>query len=365
MEDRIWCTIMRYKITVTNNVAIDLNDYALVFEFDSTSSIWNYIDSSGSELYFLDENENPLYYWKEVFDYTNKYLKVWVKIPFIPSSGQATIYMVVGEGNPYTSYEDPFNIFIFFDDFRDGVAHNWDTAPNVVAEGSEYVGELVVGTVNYANKTFTTSIDASQIGLELRMKYKHVQQGVNGPRFGIRLWNSTTSEIYSVVNEIGSISNNYWLGYYDGTAWTKLATNGNAISYNVWYDENYLRVFGDKVAGKLGGSTYMEAIHTVIRQFDKIEVVTWDTDNIVRIDNVILRYYVDPEPSYTVTELPSATFDVAVKTYDIVSILVKTYDSVDLIIVTYKPKKTEFPWWLLFILGLIILARNKNQYNNE
>jgi len=345
---------VRYKITITNNVAIDLQDYAILLSFDYTSTIWNYIDSEGLELYFVDENGNPLYYWKEVFDYANKILKVWVKIPFIPANGTVTIYMVVGEGNPYASYEDPFNVFIFFDDFRDGQLHGWDTAPTVVQEDSNYVVELNADGVNELSKTFSTVIDASQVGLELRLKYKHVQQGQYGPRLVILLGNSETGEDYRVVNEIGSTTSDYyWLGHRnpDGTK-TKLVTNGNTITFGVWYDENYLRIFGDKVVGKLGESSVMEATHTALRQFDKITISTWDSGNIARIDNVILRYYVDPEPSYNVEELYSATVDIVVKTYDVVDIAVKTYDVLDITVTTFKPtKKTVFPWWILLLLA--------------
>ena len=108
----------RTPITIINNADQDLTDYQVKIELNSSWDGWSYVSSDGSDIYFLDSSNNPLYYWIESFDYTNQEATIWVKVPSIPANGQTTIYMYYGGTNPYSDYNDPEQVFLFYDDFE-------------------------------------------------------------------------------------------------------------------------------------------------------------------------------------------------------------------------------------------------------
>jgi len=109
----------RTPITITEQSGNDLTDYQVKIVLDSTWDGWNNLaTTNGSDIYFLDSSNNPLYYWIEEFDYSNQEATIWVKVPSIPASSSVTIYMYYGEDNPYSSYNDPSKVFLFYDDFE-------------------------------------------------------------------------------------------------------------------------------------------------------------------------------------------------------------------------------------------------------
>ena len=87
---------------------------SIKLEFDQTNfKDWS-IDPS--TIYFIDQNNNVLYFWIEKWDSSIPKGIIWVKTD-IPN----TIYMYYGGSNPYSSYNDPTQVFLLYDDFDDGV----------------------------------------------------------------------------------------------------------------------------------------------------------------------------------------------------------------------------------------------------
>jgi len=107
-------------IRITENSGNTLTDYQVKIVLNETNfTDWDKVLSDGSDIFFLDENGNPLYFWIEEFDKTAKKATIWVKVPSIPANGETTIYMCYGGmENPFSSYHDPENVFDFFDDFE-------------------------------------------------------------------------------------------------------------------------------------------------------------------------------------------------------------------------------------------------------
>ena len=83
-------------ITITNNVNRTLTDYQVKIVLDSQNfDGWGLLASTdGSDIYFLDESDNPIFFWIEEFDYIAKHAVIWVRVPIIPPNGSVTIKTV-------------------------------------------------------------------------------------------------------------------------------------------------------------------------------------------------------------------------------------------------------------------------------
>jgi len=79
------------------------------------SDFWNNVKSDGLDIRLADQDYSQLYFYVEKFDYSGKYAVIWVKIP------ANTMELYIAYGNPSatkSSYEDPTQVFEFFDDFE-------------------------------------------------------------------------------------------------------------------------------------------------------------------------------------------------------------------------------------------------------
>jgi len=202
-------------IDIKENSGNNLTNYQVMIQLTSSWDGWPRVSSDGSDIYFTDASGNPLYFWIEMFDYTNKNAIIWVKIPSIPANSTVRIYLHYSGTNPYSSYRNGDNVFIFFDDFRGQSALNT----------SKWI------TINNPTLTFSTN------GVE-------ISGSVNG---GIRSKNAINiSGKYRFVaktyhKSFGGADNVFYL---DPTAIT---------SGDPWNDANFVRYqMGD--SGRAGGS---------------------------------------------------------------------------------------------------------------
>lgn len=78
---------------------------------------WENASQDGSDIYILDEDGNPLYYWIEYYDYENQEGVIWVKLPHIEGGENIYIYLYYGGTNDYPEYHDPKMVFMIFEDF--------------------------------------------------------------------------------------------------------------------------------------------------------------------------------------------------------------------------------------------------------
>jgi len=111
-------------IDVKENSGNNLTNYQVMIQLTSSWDGWSRVSSDGSDVYFTDSSGNPLYFWIESWDYTNKNAIIWVKIPSLPANSTVRIYLHYAGTNPYASYRNGDNVFIFFDDFRGQSALN-------------------------------------------------------------------------------------------------------------------------------------------------------------------------------------------------------------------------------------------------
>ena len=105
------------EIIITERSGQDLTDYQVRIELDENWKGWSIVSKNKDSMFFIDDNGQPLYFWIESFDSTNKQAVIWVKIPSIPASSSITVYLCHSISNPYRNYNNPEQVFLVFDDF--------------------------------------------------------------------------------------------------------------------------------------------------------------------------------------------------------------------------------------------------------
>ncbi len=345
-----------YIIAVKNNTDKELDNYPVVLEITTLQGFWENINDNGDNIRFTDDNGNQLYFWVEKIDKTKPYAKIWIKIPKIPSSSTINIYMET-IANSNIGYHDPYNVFMLFEDFRDGKTHvSWEKTPTIKQDGNYYVADLKVGNTQALVHDFAETIDASSIGIEARCYVKHVSKGQYGPRFAI-VFEDNNKNGYKIWNEIGSANHSYYhLDRIDNGTSTMLKSDGSNIQYNTWYDDNYLDIVPSTVSGKVEGSTELSANDTKYRSFNKLIITTGNSGNEVYVTNIIVRPKADPEPSVSIE--PIGVVGIEIYTYNDVPIAIYTYNELPITVTTSQTRSTTriSGWIILLILLLLLLA---------
>ncbi len=111
------CTTDRYYIdvNVTNLENFDLVNYTFNITI-SSERIPAYSRLKAGNVYVVDENGNPLYYW--VMRRTRKVFTVFFRVPYIPKDGWAVVRIYYGSDNPYRKYRKPAMLFVYFNNFN-------------------------------------------------------------------------------------------------------------------------------------------------------------------------------------------------------------------------------------------------------
>lgn len=132
-------TYYRVEVLVFNENPYEVYNYTLKITIPSDHIIWDYL-TDDSTVFVTDKEGNPLYYYVEYFNATEKSLKLLVKIPYVRAEGNITIYIWFGGDNPYSNYNDIRKAYLFYDDFNDGIV-DWNIG-SVIASVKEENGWL-------------------------------------------------------------------------------------------------------------------------------------------------------------------------------------------------------------------------------
>lgn len=256
-----------YEVTITERSGNNLINYAVKIELDENNfSDWDKVQPDGSDIYFTDEEGNPLHYWIESIDISAKQATIWVKIPLIPANDSVTIRMYCGDDNPYSEYNGPEQVFVLWDDFEQ--ERGWTWSQNGSAWEGEY-SDKYYHSPTYSYRIRYPSGTASSSGY-----YGAISKELNVPVEQLLV------ELYVRDSYAGDVS-----GYH---------------FKQVLADETV--IWEDDVAGDEGGFAKALAVFTpesenivfTLRVYDKKGVSNFGID--VYWDDVVIRPYVDPEP---------------------------------------------------------------------
>ena len=110
-------------MTVQNPGSTLLQDFQVKVTL-SQGSNFDFIkaQSDGSDIRFTTNDGTTLIsYWIE--EWTVSSAVIWLKVPSIPASGNATVFLYYGNPSA-SSLSDGRNTFRFFDDFESGFRHH-------------------------------------------------------------------------------------------------------------------------------------------------------------------------------------------------------------------------------------------------
>jgi len=295
----------KVPITIAEQSGTDLSDYQVKITLNSSNfDGWDKVQQDGSDIYFTDSSNNPLYYWFEYFNVTEQKATIWVEVPQIPANGETTIYMYYGGVNPYSSYHDPSKVFVWWED-----AEEW-SGWGVLGSGNVYQdsSKAFEGThsirkddncdPNGGYKDLGITIDRSGYALIYRA-YRQSGSGTDcyADRVGIEdasgngyTLNLDHTTPYLAIDRRDSGS---------ATVLGKVTISDNLLSE--WYMAE-LVLLPDKVVARvydanqnlIGETSTTDTAHTSFARF----VIRGGRPYYV--DEIRIRKYVDPEPTVAV-----------------------------------------------------------------
>jgi len=307
----------RKPIIITENSGNDLEEYQVPINVTYNS----HMNSDFSDLRFtyyneIESTEEEIPYWiEEKIDGSWAY--VWIKVPYIPANGNATLYMYYGNTTPVTSESDGEEVFILFDHF-DGTqldSNKWTTV--VVGTGKHKVDNSIL-TITDAEalskryKVYSTSRFSVNKRLIARLKSDPQEQGRNFI-FGFDETQNTAA-LYSGSTVLLRIYY-YWGGgykawrYYVYDSSTGLGTNAILEDDTVDWSKVEIRWVLDHVSFYRNGTLLQEFTDPDRIPENDLYVVmgitSWDTAYNLGSgywDYVAVANYMEPKPTYSIGE---------------------------------------------------------------
>ncbi len=300
----------RYRrvVSVSNGTSMDLSDYQVRVELNTSNFDFTHIQQDCSDIRFTDTSNKVLDFWVEVCDPLNKNIVVWVKVPSIPANGETNIYLYYGS----TGVLSPSNgerTFIFFDDFTD--LSKWNCESSNSAE-CEYIQtttvddrSVVVFTSEQNNVQLTTVdtlSDLDNVAIEAMVRgfgdasdldfYIGVDDDGKGyPNWGTRVGDNASGQYHAVVVDEG------------------LGTQGNTYVQPLWLTCHIYRA-GETVSSLYNGEWLSDTATGTPLTVGQI-MMHIDPDSTSRgvyVDWIRVRKYVYPEPVANVGEEESGSY---------------------------------------------------------
>lgn len=286
------------EITIRENSGKSLTDFQVLVELNSANFDFSKAESDGSDIRFSADGEE-LNYWIEEW---GAGAKIWVKVPSIPSNGEAKIKMYYG--NPSAdAVSDGDKVFEFFDDFEGESldTNKWSSTGDVSVSNSEVVIQRTNGNI-MSRSSFATNIilytyaklelgsesntDVALIGLKngedymandhVKDEYIVIQHYANDPHSKFRGGSKKRSVYESTLHYLGPEDSN-WHTF-------EIVREGSS---KIIYKED---AYSDE-------ST--EQVLTV-----NLPIWCWSRHNgdKVTMDWILVRKYTFPEPTFTLSQ---------------------------------------------------------------
>ena len=149
-------------IIVRERSGRDLSNYTIRLELNSTNfDGWSMI-GDGRDVYFTDTNGSPLYYWVEYLNKTGQRAVIWVELPSLPAYNEETIYMHYGGINPYSGYNNPLKVFLFYDSFNYNSIEELLNSGKWVGVEPSYISGIENGVLNVSNGNHVFAIRTAE-----------------------------------------------------------------------------------------------------------------------------------------------------------------------------------------------------------
>jgi len=281
-----------YKLYIKEQSGNDLVDYQVRIQLENIG-FTDWANLTADSIYFTDANGNPLYFWVEYLDITNKRGVIWVKIPSIPKNSTVVINLNYGGTNPYPSYHDPKNVFVFFDHFD-------DPTETLTIESCTWTRDTANSVINVSG---TGNCFAwKDIGLSNVKIISRLKQNVSGVHFG------HVGRVKDTQNLIQTYWHAVWsalvLAKVVNNTWSEIARSSYSITTGAWYrfistfyqTNIKLIAYKDDFTGEgsVSGSASENMTNTIHGLFT---YVGSSTNNMASYDYLGIAKHVDPDPA--------------------------------------------------------------------
>lgn len=291
------------NITITERSGSTLTNYPIKIVLDQNNfPYWNITQNDGSDIYVTDNNKNPLYYWIEEWDTNNKKGIIWVKIPLLSASGSYNVRIYFGGINKYPTYNNPKNVFLFYDDFDSNTLDtNIWTIESITGGGTYSItnGILTMKAPATGDQVYIKSNSTFSIGKAIRMKVK-----MNSPTWaGLSNQASSTSNCLYSHYAITSTGTLYWY-FRTGSGGSNSASTiaiGSSVDQTNFHT---IEIKWTSGRGELYQDDILKSTRTAyIPTIDlSIAFGVWYYTNYgeLDVDWVLVRPVVTQEPTYTI-----------------------------------------------------------------
>ncbi|NPA99688.1 MAG: DUF2341 domain-containing protein [Crenarchaeota archaeon] len=349
-------------ITISTTLASPVHNYSLRLNLTALGFTgWSYTAENGSDIYFLDANGNPLYYWIETYNATTQQGIIWVNTTLT----NTTIYMYYGETtNPYASYNDPNRVFLWYDTQGDPSKYSISQITGTATWSQDTTGNpapSLKATYSTGGEqiAYPSNINSENIAIEADVKGSSYTLNVQ-PTIGVR-YIVGQGIIEFRIHPGGATGTSAGIDYKDiasGTDNFLWSTSAFTLDTSVWYHVVGI-AYGDKVrmlvyanGNLLADSGWVSTTWTSSGYAGAV-YVDGSTGTSIWWDNIRIYKYVDPT-NYSVSlgapvSLPAYPDAVNITMllpsgYDIVNITRSDGVLVDYTIVQYNSTYVEVYW---------------------
>jgi len=284
-----------YKLLIKEQSGNDLVDYQIRIQLENTG-FTDWANLTADSIYFTDANGNPLYFWIEYLDTVNKRSVIWVKIPSIPKNSTVVINLNYGGLNPYPSYHDPKNVFVFFDHFDNPME-------TLTIESCTWSRDPANSIINVSGSK--DCIAWKDVGLSNVKVIARLRKNITTVDFGTlnRMYKPSATTIYLIytyhinLNSRLSIAKN--IGY-----WTEVAYVSYSITTGAWY-RWLVSLYGSNIVFKayndnFTGEGTVSASITELTDKTGYGIFVYTStsgDNLASFDYFGVAKHIDPDPA--------------------------------------------------------------------
>jgi len=222
-----------YRVVIdSTDVYVYNYDEALKAHASIADEFWNLVRSDGFDIRVFDELFKQLYFYIDTFDYTNKLLKMFVRLPAY------TKELNIAFGNPLagkSQFESGFDTFIVFSDFETKTLEGWTPTGGtwVVANYAKKHGNY---GVDYQTKATVNRLERSlDFGRDIVVEWCGLNYEGEGGN-SASMWmvdDADNGYVFNVdLGELAPYPNP--ITRLDAGTGTRLAYGGENVGYNNW-----------------------------------------------------------------------------------------------------------------------------------
>jgi hypothetical protein len=245
-------------------------------------------------------------YWMETKT-DGDYATFWVKVGGDLGSADRTIYVYYGKSDATTT-SNPYNTFIFFDDFS-GDLSKWTIISGAGAWGTDGVGDLVIQPAGTADNNYivtASNIGANNIAIRTRIRSEIV--GTTEEAHPGLIWhanadigtNHRNDQVYFRPHSTGTnIQPAYFEGTggdYEGLVWHD-TKSGSYYTWNTWSTVE-VRIPSSGNVKLHGDDSYWHDWGNQQYNYNHVGLVAHGYGKDY-FDYFAVRKYVDPEPAHS------------------------------------------------------------------